>query len=466
MKFALSFLGLASIASAHTLFTTLRIDDKNQGDGTCVRQPSDASTATSPVYPLDGDEMACGYNGGKAVPFICPASSGAKLTFEFREWPNFQNPGAIDDGHKGPCAVYIKRVNDMFSDSAAGPGWVKIWEDGYDVDSNRWCVDTLIENNGMLSVNLPTGLPTGYYIVRPEIIALHFAYKGDPQYYTSCAQIFIKDGPSSSLDIPSEYEVSIPGYVSGQDSGLTYDIYQSSPPKYTVPGPKVYRPSAEAQSGAKAQASQEEGVIPDNCLLKNANWCGVPLEPYSGESGCWESSKACWKQSSACYDSMPPSGAANCKTWEKYCEAINDACNSADYEGPPKFEGEEIFATSYDNIPEPWGNSAAETEGPKNEGNESAPIAEPEVVEAPVEESTPKTPKEEEEYSDNNQGGIEDSGESSPKVSEDGRCGGTTGQTCAGSSFGECCSRKGRCGRKTRHCTCGCQSSFGSCREE
>jgi hypothetical protein len=60
MKFVASLLGLASIASAHTLFTTLRINDKNQGDGTCVRQPSDAAKATSPVYPIDGDDMACG----------------------------------------------------------------------------------------------------------------------------------------------------------------------------------------------------------------------------------------------------------------------------------------------------------------------------------------------------------------------------------------------------------------------
>ena len=59
MKF-LAALSMASAASAHTLFTTFLIDGENQGDGTCVRQPSDPSTANSPIYPLNGDNMACG----------------------------------------------------------------------------------------------------------------------------------------------------------------------------------------------------------------------------------------------------------------------------------------------------------------------------------------------------------------------------------------------------------------------
>ena len=60
MRFTIQLLSLASIASAHTLFTTFFVDGENQGDGTCVRTPSDGETATAPIYPLDGDVMACG----------------------------------------------------------------------------------------------------------------------------------------------------------------------------------------------------------------------------------------------------------------------------------------------------------------------------------------------------------------------------------------------------------------------
>ena len=60
MKSLLLTLGLAYMASAHTLFTTFFIDGENQGDGTCVRMPKDGETATAPIYPLTGDVMACG----------------------------------------------------------------------------------------------------------------------------------------------------------------------------------------------------------------------------------------------------------------------------------------------------------------------------------------------------------------------------------------------------------------------
>jgi hypothetical protein len=73
MKFLASALGLASMASAHTLFTNIYIDGKNQGDGTCVREPSDTSKANSPIYPIDGSDMACSkYLSGSVLLEIKP----------------------------------------------------------------------------------------------------------------------------------------------------------------------------------------------------------------------------------------------------------------------------------------------------------------------------------------------------------------------------------------------------------
>ncbi|KAF2130461.1 carbohydrate-binding module family 18 protein [Dothidotthia symphoricarpi CBS 119687] len=48
-------------------------------------------------------------------------------------------------------------------------------------------------------------------------------------------------------------------------------------------------------------------------------------------------------------------------------------------------------------------------------------------------------------------------------VTLDGRCGETSGQTCAGSSYGDCCSAYGYCGRTASYCTAGCQPIFGTC---
>lgn len=46
--------------AAHTLFTTLFVNDVSQGDGTCVRMPRNPSTATAPITDLASEEMMCG----------------------------------------------------------------------------------------------------------------------------------------------------------------------------------------------------------------------------------------------------------------------------------------------------------------------------------------------------------------------------------------------------------------------
>jgi len=49
------------------------------------------------------------------------------------------------------------------------------------------------------------------------------------------------------------------------------------------------------------------------------------------------------------------------------------------------------------------------------------------------------------------------------KVSTDGTCGTQGGATCAGSTFGTCCSQYGWCGSAAGHCGAGCQSGSGKC---
>ncbi|KKF93655.1 putative chitinase 3 [Ceratocystis platani] len=49
------------------------------------------------------------------------------------------------------------------------------------------------------------------------------------------------------------------------------------------------------------------------------------------------------------------------------------------------------------------------------------------------------------------------------KPSTDGSCGGSTGFTCEGTTWGTCCSKWGFCGVTTDHCGTDCQLSFGTC---
>ena len=382
--------------------------------------------------------------------------------------------------------MYVKKVDDMFSTKAAGDGWFKIWEDGYNVEKDTWCTDTLIKNKGLLTVDLPTGLPSGYYLIRPEVLALHAAVSGDPQFYTSCAQVFVENGPEGPLNIPSENKVSIPGYVNKDTPGLTYNIYKPKPlAEYPIPGPEVYIPTS-SKTGTKQE--QKDGVIPEDCLAKSANWCGKPIAAYSGQQECWDAAKQCWAQGDVCWKEQTPSGNTNCHSWSDYCQKMNDACSAKKFDGPLKFTAKEIMQPVPGPIPVPYNDNFKRTDidgGSSGTGSddepsvssapvavttkaatktaaesEKTPVSKPDEVYAPslpTDAASPTSAASPAETSSPAEGGL--------KISEDGRCGGTTGQTCQGSTFGDCCSRKGFCGRKTRHCACGCQSDFGECRK-
>ena len=192
----------------------------------------------------------------------------------------------------------------------------------------------MITNHGHLSVDLPHDLLGGYYLVRPELLALHQADKtpSDPQFYVGCAQLFIH---SSGAAIPAQEDtVQIPGYVAAGQPPVTFNIYaQPLALPYPMPGPAVS--SLNCSSSTPSTQKQTIGLKPANCVLESANWCGIELAPYTDEKGCWNASASCWKQCSECYDEAPPTGSAGCRIWEGKCTAIQKGCGSGSFVGPP-----------------------------------------------------------------------------------------------------------------------------------
>ncbi|KAH7069017.1 glycosyl hydrolase family 61-domain-containing protein [Paraphoma chrysanthemicola] len=323
---------LASVpaALAHTVFTDFYVDGVPQGDGVAIRMNPNSETAGSPIGSLDSEDMACNVGGTKGVSRVQPVKDGALLTFEIRSWANDPTKERLDRGHYGPCAVYLKKVASAIDDKATGDGWFKIFDHGYDASSKRWCTDEIIDNNGLLSVNLPKGLEGGSYLARPEILALHAANSGDPQFYTGCAQIFLE----SSGNLGPASTVSIPGYVKYGQPSTSFDIYNSDISDYPVPGPEVAKLVAKSDAGVASQ-TQTEGLKPEGCLVENGNWCGKEVSSYSDEKGCWASAEECWDQSETCWDSTLPTGGAGCDLWQTKCKEIQNACNSKNFNGPP-----------------------------------------------------------------------------------------------------------------------------------
>lgn len=51
---------LTRSTSAHTVMTTLFVDNVDQGDGVCIRMPMTPQNATFPILNLASSDMACG----------------------------------------------------------------------------------------------------------------------------------------------------------------------------------------------------------------------------------------------------------------------------------------------------------------------------------------------------------------------------------------------------------------------
>ena len=180
----------------------------------------------------------------------------------------------------------MKKVESAIANNtASGNGWFKIWDEDYDNSAGKWCTEKLIDNNGHLSVEIPSDLASGYYLVRPELLALQQADKtpADPQFYVGCAQVFLASEGSST---PAN-TVSIPGYVNMSNPAMTFNIYdQPMKLPYPIFGPPVY--TSTSKRGLELRSDQQmEGLKPANCVLENDNWCGIELADYSGETACW-----------------------------------------------------------------------------------------------------------------------------------------------------------------------------------
>lgn len=253
MKFQ-TIVALIPLASAHTIFSNLHVNGKDAGQVVATRYKT-TTPNNNPLEDLSSTDMACNVGGDKGVKGIIDVPAGANLTFEFKASLWDMSRPRLEPGHKGPCAVYLKKVENAETAKGSGNGWFKIFEDGVDA-KGQWCT-TRLTPTGKLVTKLPEGLAPGDYLAKPELLALHNAlegtlrptpsqhptllgnspntYPGRPQFFTSCMQIRV----SGSGTLVPESTVSIPGYIKKTDKGVTFNIYSGKPAGYEIPGPRI-----------------------------------------------------------------------------------------------------------------------------------------------------------------------------------------------------------------------------------
>ncbi|KAK1593805.1 family 61 glycosyl hydrolase [Colletotrichum navitas] len=227
----------ASLASAHTIFSSLEVGGVNQGIGGGVRVPS----YNGPIENVQSDSLACNGAPNPTTPSskVITVQAGENVTAIWRYMLSSTGSGPadiMDSTHKGPTIAYLKKVNDATSDSGIGSGWFKIQQDGY--NNGVWGTEKVINGQGRHSIKIPECIAPGQYLLRAEMIALHAAgsYPG-AQFYMECAQINVVGGTGSKT--PSS-TVSFPGAYKSSDPGVTISIYYPPVTTYTIPGPALF----------------------------------------------------------------------------------------------------------------------------------------------------------------------------------------------------------------------------------
>lgn len=103
----------------------------------------------------------------------------------------------------------------------------KIDESTYDPKTQIWGTDQLIKDNNTRTVTIPSDIKSGMYVIRHELISLHFSFRENnqtkqsgAQHYPTCAKVQVINGGTAE---PTG--VTFPGGYQWNDPGILDNIY-------------------------------------------------------------------------------------------------------------------------------------------------------------------------------------------------------------------------------------------------
>ncbi|KAL2269010.1 hypothetical protein VTJ83DRAFT_3856 [Remersonia thermophila] len=153
-------------------------------------------------------------------------AAGDKVTFFWNDWP---------ESHVGPVIDYLAACNGNCE--TVNPGslrFFKISGAGYDQAARQWAADVLRANGNSWTVQIPSDLKAGNYVLRHEIIALHGAANPNgAQAYPQCINIRVTGGGNN---LPSG--VAGTQLYRANDAGILFNPHVGNP-NYPVPGPAL-----------------------------------------------------------------------------------------------------------------------------------------------------------------------------------------------------------------------------------
>ena len=192
----------------------------------------------NPIGDVSSPDMTCGKDAKPATE-QCVVEAGNSMKLQY----GHSQPAdkIVDASHFGPCNAYLVPSTGAGS-LPTKDGWFKIYQGIWD-PQNKWCVDKLRTDKGVLNVPIPSALKAGNYFLRSELNALHEANReGGAQFYVNCFDIKVT---GSGQGAPTKDElVSIPGHLTSKTPGVIFNPYGNGDPHdsgvaYPTLGPKV-----------------------------------------------------------------------------------------------------------------------------------------------------------------------------------------------------------------------------------
>ncbi|KAI8824409.1 glycosyl hydrolase family 61-domain-containing protein [Fimicolochytrium jonesii] len=258
---AASVLAAVSSVSAHTYLDHVVLPGGATTD--CIRHTSTWTTGQRnfPIKDLASKDMICGFAPTQPAAATCPITAGSKMSLFFGH--DRAGDDIIASSHKGACEVYLAAAPADGS-MPTGDAWFKIFEHGFDKATNKFCTEVLMGNGGQLDITIPAQVPSGKYLLRTEINALHEAdtlYTNNPgrgiQLYVYCAEMQITGTGNADF----EPKTLIPGNVNFQSPGVLFNLYAPYD-SYPTFGPAVATAGGAAPAPVPVPAPSSSPAAP------------------------------------------------------------------------------------------------------------------------------------------------------------------------------------------------------------
>ncbi|ROW07487.1 hypothetical protein VPNG_07084 [Cytospora leucostoma] len=299
-------------AFAHYNFEALIVNGNITDPYEYVRQTNNSN---SPITDITSTNLRCNSGGDLA------ATMAKTSTYTVAPGDNVGFTIDVSISHPGPLSIWMSKAPEgTAANQYDGSGdWFKVYElTYYEINSEgiQWATyppgSSGISN---ITLDLPTDLPAGDYLLRAEHIALHAAEEFEgAQYYIGCAQLSVTgDGTGS----PSPTS-SIPGQYTGYEPGLIIDIYYPIPTNYTAPGISTW-PTACVSHWPNLEGQKYYGVCYNSTAAENVT---------STESGSSSSSSSSSGSSSAAASSATSSAASSSTVAVSSSVATSSAASS------------------------------------------------------------------------------------------------------------------------------------------